>query len=676
MRSESSLASWSRVLAALALMLLLSTGASRPAGQNAAQGQGLAAETRFYLPVVLKYTATLPDKPTDGIASWASPVAVSPLDGTIWVVNPDSGSVTVVDGKTWEKQVEIPVGQEPWSLAVAPDGQLVYVTDRATGTLIVIDAHTHLVRRVIPLGPEPGGIALTPTGRTAYITLTTADEVVVVDTIHLSISARIPVQANPYAIAVSDDGDTADDDEQVYVTHLLAFPQPGSVPGTDDGQEGHVSVIETATNLVSRTIRLMPDEHGFPNLLSHIAIAGNQAWIPQVRAAPALPRGLTTTVFAAVSVLDLLHGAENTQADLPLNDQEIFGSPVNNPIATVPSADNRRLYIVLAGSDLVEVVDISEPEQPRLVKFLPVGKNPRGMAISRDGQFGYVMSYLSRSLSVLDLEKLARVAEIPLTAEALAPDVLTGKILFNNAANPRLSQGSWISCASCHPEGGTDGVTWMFPDGPRQSPALWNAAVTRPWHWSAALDEYQDVEETIQLIQHGLGLAAGEDPAQLGSLNAGRSAELDALAAFMVQGIRPPVLTPASGDLTPGRDLFQSAGCASCHGGANWTISALPGAAGTLDPDGNGMIDEVLREVGTLNLDDVRGQTGFDVPTLVNVSLTAPYLHDGSMPTLEALLASGHPDPQGDGNGLDEFDIGALINFLTMISVESTPIEE
>jgi mono/diheme cytochrome c family protein len=204
---------------------------------------------------------------------------------------------------------------------------------------------------------------------------------------------------------------------------------------------------------------------------------------------------------------------------------------------------------------------------------------------------------------------------------------------------------------------------------------LWYARETRPWHWSAALDEPQDVEETIQLIQRGLGLAPGTDPPQLGSPNAGRSADLDALAAFIERGIRAPALPPVGGDVALGRSLFESTGCAACHGGPAWTSSALPGPAGTLDPDGNGMVDAVLRNVGTLNTLDVRGETGFDPPSLLNVGLTAPYLHDGSMSTLEALLASGHPDPQGSGNGLDGAQITALAAFLRTIAANTPPFE-
>lgn len=625
-----------------------------------------------FLPLVLQQNLLTSTDKTDGIASWSSPIAVSSADQAVWVVNPDSASVTVVDTALMTRTTEIPIGEEPWSLAIAPDGGYVYVADRATGILSAIDVLSKTVVMTVAVGYELGGIALSPNGGRAYITSMATDEVVEVDILTQQVTERISVGSMPYAIAVTDDGDAEDADEQLYVTHLFARQRPGSAEATDDGREGFVTVVDLSTSTITTETILAPDATGFPNLLTAVAVAGNYAWIPHTRAAPALPNGLTTRIFAAVSVVDTTTNQEEAAAYLPLNDQEIFGSPVNNPVAAIPAPDGQRLYVVLAGSDLVEVVDITDPYAPALEKFIAVGKNPRGMAIDPAGQRGFVMNYLSRSVSVIDLETGTPLGEISTTAETLPLDVLQGKILFNNAVNPKLSQGSWISCASCHPDGGTDSVTWIFPDGPRQTPPIWNATATLPWHWSAALDEAQDVEETIHLIQLGLGLAPGPDPAQLGGLNADRSADLDALAAFMRQGIRPPHL-PQDASVDEGRRLFETAGCVDCHGGPHWTISTLPGTPGTLDADGNGMVDNVLRDVGTLNPQDIRGATGFDVPTLMNVRLTAPYFHDGSVATLTDLLQSGHPTPTTPSPFTDG-EISALVTFLQRIDPTTVPV--
>jgi hypothetical protein len=369
---------------------------------------------------------------------------------------------------------------------------------------------------------------------------------------------------------------------------------------------------------------------------------------------------------------------EDSRAFIPLNDEQIFASPVNNPAMAVPSPDGKHLYIVLAGSNLVEVVELSVEHQPKLVKFIEVGPNPQALALSRDGKLGYVMNYLGRSVTVLDLVELEATTVVTTTDETLAPNLLRGKILFHTASDPRMAQGSWFSCASCHFDGWPDGVTWIFPDGPRQTPPLWNAGATLPWHWSAALDEAQDVEDTIQVIQHGIGLGPGTDPPLLGSPNASRSYDLDALAAFLLGGIRTPALAPnAPSDdaIAKGRSLFVRAGCPSCHGGPSWTTSLLSAPAGTLDPDGNGMVDSQLHDVGTFQATDIRGEAGFDSPSLLDVALTAPYFHDGSAQSLDELLASGHPNPQGDGNHLTPDEIAALSAFLHTIDPFTAPVE-
>lgn len=614
---------------------------------------------------------------SDGEASWGSPIAVSPTDGAVWTVNPDSGSVSVIDPQAQTKITEVVTGEEPWSLTIAPDGKYVYVADRASGDLTKIDARSYEIVETILVGPELGTIALSPSGKWAYITLMSNDEIAVIETATLRVANTVPVDRAPYAIGVTDDGDADDYDEQILVTHFFGFQTADGVEATDDGREGRVTLINTCTHDIISTITLSPDLNGFPNLLAGISIHQQRAWIALVRAAPDLPTTLTTTAFAAVSTLDLSSQLEQLDAALPLNDQDIFGSPINNPVMTVPSPNGDRLYVVAAGSDMIEVVNVADPIAPSLIGFLPVGKNPRGMVLSADGAEGYVLNYLARSVSILDLTEMKSVAEVIVTDEPLDAETLRGKILFNNAVDPRLSRGSWISCASCHPDGGTDSVTWMFPDGPRQTPPIWNAIETLPWHWSAALDEAQDVEETIHIIQHGLGLAAGADPAQLGAPNAERSADLDALAAFMAQGIRVPTLPAVDADVVEaGRLLFQSAGCSNCHGGVNWTDSTLPATAGNLDEDGNGMIDTVLHDVGTLNLRDLRGKNGFDSPSLLNVQLTAPYLHDGSMSSLLSLLRSGHPSPNGNESSfLNAEEITNLFQFLRTIDSSTRPID-
>lgn len=581
------------------------------------------------------------------------------------MVNPDAGSVSIVD-PSLKQAAEVTVGGEPWSIAIAPDGATAYALDRAGGRLVPIDAATRAVGAPIRVGPEPGAVVVSPSGARAYVSVTAADQVAVIDTRSATVTARIPVEPRPYALAVTTvDGGS----DRLIVTHFQALPRPGGAEATDDGREGRVSLLDLGSRTVTASIALPPDARGFPNLLAGASVIGQRAWIPHTRAAPDLPNGFKTTVFAAVAAVDLAAGRADPAEVIPLNDEDVFGSAVNDPVAAVPAPDGSRLYVVAAGSDVVEVVDVRAPRQPALIRFLPAGRNPRGLALSPDGRRGYVMSYLARSVTVLDLDKLELIAEVPVTRETLDPAVLRGKVLFNNGVDPRLTQRGWISCASCHPDGGTDGVTWRFPDGPRQTPALWNAAGTLPWHWSAALDEPQDVEDTITTIQHGLGLAPGADPPLLGRPLAGKSADLDALAIYTNSFEPRPSPHAPGGKLTPeaerGKSLFFSdaVGCAKCHTGPYFTDSSLKKPYN-------------LHDVGTG--DDPREKMGpkFDTPTLVSLYRTGPYLHDGRAKTLRDVLTTCNKDDKhGKTSHLKPAEIDELVAFLKSLPYEPLPDE-
>jgi cytochrome c peroxidase len=111
-----------------------------------------------------------------------------------------------------------------------------------------------------------------------------------------------------------------------------------------------------------------------------------------------------------------------------------------------------------------------------------------------------------------------------------------------------------------------------------------------------------------------------------------------------------------------GMDLFYSArgGCGSCHSGfnfnGNWRDSQGP--TGESAFANNGVGDQPMR-----------------VPTLRNIALTAPYMHDGRFKTLEAVLdhyASAAKQPSSDPklrtfnlSGDDRADLIAFLNALT-----------
>ncbi len=592
----------------------------------------------------------------------STPIALSPDGRSLWVVNPDAGSVTRLDTATLAADEPIAVGSEPWSVAVAPNGNVV-VVDRADGTLSLITQGAG-PRTAIPVGPEPSAVVLSPSGERAFVTLASAGELMEVDLRARTVTNRLRIAAAPAAVVVLPSADGRDVDSLV-VAHLLAQPVPGGGPGTNDGMHGVVSVV--SADLGSATERYVdPYEFGFPNVLAGLDEHGGTAWVAHALNQPEAPIGFNSMVSSALTPLPLTQTEAATR--LHLNDP-LFSTPVNSPAAVALTRDGSRAYVVLAGSDQLMGIDLSDPASPRLLGFWPTGANPRGVALSADGRTAYVMNYLSRDVSVLDLsDPRSRTGgtRVRVVGETLEPTTLLGKRLFFNASDARLSTLGWMSCASCHPGGGSDGTTWHFPEGPRQTAPLWDLGSRGPpFHASATRDELHDVQFDIVNLMRGEGLVTGPTNALLAAPHAGRSVELDALASFIAAGFRTPAAPWAdhsvgNGDAARGRQVFASSGCAVCHGGPGWTRNALPGPAGEVAGPSGEQVDAVLVDVGTYPAGQPGlGADGFKVPTLLGLHASAPYLHNGSASDLLAVLS--YPTHVGVFAPRDALDLAAFL---------------
>lgn len=258
--------------------------------------------------------------------------------------------------------------------------------------------------------------------------------------------------------------------------------------------------------------------------------------------------------------------------------------------------------------------------------------------------------------------------------------VALGKRLF---FEPRLSVTGKYSCASCHDPARsfTDGrpVAIGATGGalPRGAMALVNVAYNVSFGWTEpqlSSLESQMLEPLLNRHPVELGMAGRQpavnrtlaaDPAYATAFGAvfpdeGPPVTFDhlvkAIAAFertLISGNSPfdryvfggqhDALSP---EARQGMALFFSprAGCSQCHTGfnfsGNWRDSDGPtGEASFAD---NGASRQPMR-----------------VPTLRNIALTAPYMHDGRFPTLEAVvdhyaqMAEKARAAGADGAGID-----------------------
>ena len=166
-----------------------------------------------------------------------------------------------------------------------------------------------------------------------------------------------------------------------------------------------------------------------------------------------------------------------------------------------------------------------------------------------------------------------------------------------------------------------------------------------PLHWTANFDEVQDFEHDIRGAFGGSGFLSEADwtsgtvGTTLGDAKAGRSAELDALAAY-VSSLDSTPAAPIRGD-GDGAAMFVDLGCPSCHVPPLYTDS----------PAG------VRHDVGTLGAGSGQrlGATldGIDTPTLLGVWQAGPWLHDGSATTLAEAIGA-HDSAAGlSANELD-----------------------
>src|SRR5262249_14402966 len=158
----------------------------------------------------------------------------------VWSVNPDNNSVTVFNVANDANTViqEVPVGVEPWCVAITPNNAKVYVSNMASGDVKGINRASRAVVKTIKVGTEPVGCALSPDGSKLYVTNQSSDDVSVINTATDTVVKTIrPVGPKPRGIAISPDG------TKIYVTQFLSQSPAGGelrprsqTEGADDGR--------------------------------------------------------------------------------------------------------------------------------------------------------------------------------------------------------------------------------------------------------------------------------------------------------------------------------------------------------------------------------------------------------------------------------------------------------
>jgi cytochrome c peroxidase len=284
-----------------------------------------------------------------------------------------------------------------------------------------------------------------------------------------------------------------------------------------------------------------------------------------------------------------------------------------------------------------------------------------------------------------------------------SPDKIElGKLLF---FDPRLSANNAIACATCHQaaKGLGDGQPrsiGIAGELARNAMTIWNVAYMDFLHWDGGRASLED-----QAAKAVPGMAMAQPvPALVDELNAvpeyrdrfqkvfGDGISLTNVARAIASYERSLVSYRSSFDrfragddralsaqAKEGMNLFFSprTGCSSCHiepffTDNRWHVLGVPQAGPKAADAGRFDVTQ-----------DERDRGAFKTPTLRNVQLSGPYMHDGVFATLEDVVAfyagGGGPAPNRspliEPLDLDARQQAALVAFLRSLTDTSTPIE-
>lgn len=600
-------------------------------------------------------------------ASKSGTIAINNADTRVLMINPEKDSVSLFDTATNQRLAEIAVGDEPSSVVWHPGDDAAFVSNRADATVVKITGllgGSPAVGAPLAVGSEPAGLALSPTGARLYVAESAEGRVAVVDTASMTEIASIPNPKTPRALAVTNDGDADDTDELIIVPEFFGEAGPGE-EATDTSRSGRVRIYNASDLAPTTAITLAPIDSGFapstapsgaptvmtsPNQLFSVHVIGTKIYLTSISASPAPPTNFQTNVQPVLYVGDLEARTEDRGALGTTNLARLVRDQIPDPGPRFFLADIVDLgfvgedvaYVVSRGGDVVQRVSYAGAA-PLLgstfnkqidLNLTPAGspgpcQNPTGIAVAHNGGRAFVNCWGTRRLGVVDFSTQTLSATAESSAISTAERDAADGLHFFFTGRGRWSNNSWSSCASCHPDGLSDNITWSFAAGPRQSTSMDGsyshgpgAQKQRVFNWTGIFDEMHDFERNTRGVQGGKGAVTRPDPnnpnAMCGNLaeevviaisdaGLGRSVKFDQdntagscrtdwdkIDAY-AKTVRPPrALQKAdAASVARGAALFgeptataNNAACVRCHGGSGWTASRRAFTPGGL-PAGN-----------------------------------------------------------------------------------------
>ncbi|MEO8698724.1 MAG: hypothetical protein ABI867_01740 [Kofleriaceae bacterium] len=544
--------------------------------------------------------------PANPGAAYLTGSRIAAIENDALVIDADSGKLVRTD-KSGALVAQLAIGNDAGLLVHDADANLAYVADRHGDRIVVVGTDKLDIKKTFKTPVEPYGVALTPDRKTLLVTTIADRTLVAIDTATGTERWRTALGREPRGLAIAPDGARA----------LVAYLATGTVDQIDlaSHRAEHIALANPAPQGRVKSARGGGSEgDSFARAAFAVTFLGSsQAVVPFQREVP-------------VQVKD---GSERSGSygggiEAPVTHQMAFigfGKDTPNqvtaqisqhqPRALAWDAKHDALYVAGIGSD--SILQLRNASQATLVEGITASLTatkercgPDGLAVTPTGNLLVWCSFtrqVQRVSVIDDGGKLALAAKVE-TGPSLVASRLTGTqhrgmVLFH-AADPAISQRGAMACATCHPDGRADGMSWKIEKHELQTPILAGRMVgTHPYKWDG---QDPDLKTSLTMTMKRLG-GVGLDKVQT-----------EALQAY-VESL-PTVRTPTRevATVARGKKQFDSAelGCRTCHDGKTYSDNHGHKLTGTL------------------------GES--DTPSLLGLAASAPYFHDGSASTLEALL--------------------------------------
>jgi YVTN family beta-propeller protein len=337
------------------------------------------------------------------------------------------------------------------------------------------------------------------------------------------------------------------------------------------------------------------------------------------------------------------------------------------PWGVVITPDKSKIFVTTAASESVTVIDVARlldfvhsrhesfvndlsASANYVVARIPVGHNPRGILLSKDGKRLYVANRLDDNIAVIDTSSERIVSTIELGGPKTINALRRGERLFFTADYAFQGQ---FGCSNCHLDSTIDGLQWdLEPDGFGKdivdNRSLEDLSGTEPFKWNGGNPD-MPTECGPRTEKFFFRSQSFTDH------------ELTDLVTFVYSlPYRPNRYRLANGELTAaqergkaiferttyknGKPIPQANQCTYCHSGPKFT-------------------NQKQLDVGTGKSTD--RSPVLDVPHLRNVAYSAPYLHDGSARSLEEIWTVFNPkDTHGVSNDLTKDELNDLVEYL------------